>query len=130
MNISLTVQDKAGLFKLILLYAPKYPWATLGVLTDLFGDLSDSITGQIENQEVLKTGDEVWDFLQSSSVDLPLLDLTELDQTAWQHLKGRVERGISCKDLRGSPPVRRALPSTLPVRFGGLGVHLLSAASL
>ena len=56
-------------------------------LTDLFGDLCDPVTGQIKNQKVLETRYEVRDLLQSSPVDLPLLDLTELDQTVWQRLE-------------------------------------------
>ena len=52
------------------------------LLTDLFGDFRDAVAGQIEHQEVLEAGDEVRDLLQSGPVELPLLDLVELDQTA------------------------------------------------
>lgn len=52
-------------------------------LTDLFGDLTDPVAGQIKNQKVLEAGDEMRDLLQSCPMDLPFLDLTQLDQTTW-----------------------------------------------
>ena len=57
------------------------------LLTNLFGDFRDAVAGQIEHQEVLEAGDEVRDLLQSGPVELPLLDLVELDQTARQDLQ-------------------------------------------
>lgn len=55
--------------------------------TDLCGNLRDRVSGQIEHQNVLEAVNELRDLLQSGPVDLPLLDLTELDQAARQHLK-------------------------------------------
>lgn len=63
-----------------------------GALTDLFGDLSDSIPGQIKDQKVLEAGDKMRNLQESGPVNLPLLDLTELDQTARQRLETREER--------------------------------------
>lgn len=57
-----------------------------GVLTNLFGDVGDGVPGQVQNQETLEDGDELRDLQQPSPVDLPLLDLVQLDQTFWQRL--------------------------------------------
>lgn len=66
------------------------------LLTDLFGDLSDPVAGQINNQKILEAGDEMRDLLQSGPVNLPLLNLTELDQTAWQRLEeGRGQKNTN-----------------------------------
>lgn len=57
-------------------------------LTNLLGDLLNPIAGKIQNQEVLKRGDESRDPLEASSVNLPLLDMMKLDQTVRQRLLG------------------------------------------
>lgn len=96
-------------------------------LTDLFWDLCNGITGQIEDQEVLEAGNKMRNLLQSSSVDLPLLDLTEVDETPWQRLNRKNIQVIAYFQPRSG--WWGGLPSTLPVQFEELIVHLQSAVS-
>lgn len=108
-------------------------------LTDLLGDLCDTISGQIQYQKVLEARDEIRDLMQSGPVNLPLLDLTELDQTAWQWLKEGDESEqvkVSVVNQWPSGPgskkqqVKPSLPSTPPARYRGWVARLLSSASL
>lgn len=78
---------------------------TRGTLTDLGGDLCDPVTRKIKNQEALECGDEGGDGLEAGPVDLPLLDLVQLDQTGRQRLGGPEDEGsrpspssTSCED--------------------------------
>lgn len=61
-------------------------WAQ-AVLTDLLRYLCDGVPGQVQNQEVLEAADEWRNLQQAGSVDLPLLDLDEPDQTCRQVLR-------------------------------------------
>lgn len=57
-------------------------------LTDLPGDVGNPIAGKIENQEVLESGDKGGNRLQAGAMDLPLLDMGQLDETVRQRLLG------------------------------------------